>query len=291
MTTDSFFNDARRKRLQEVDPADFAWAVPIMRTGYAGRALVYLAVAGVSLRSIWQGGEAKGTAAALEWLQGGWGTAVIILITIGLFAYAVWRMVDSFWDLEAYGSGAKGLIARAGMIVTGLIHLGLGILALSVLTGSGDASEGGGGGLGGYFDSTAGQAALAVAGILTIGSGGYYIRKAWKESYRNHLRANPVTLHLNTALKAGLAAHGVVIAIIGGLILQAALSASGAPEGGIGTAFDWLHDKVYGRILVTILCVGLLGFALFCLVNALYRIVPKASDSATETLRAALDKS
>ncbi|UWQ42024.1 DUF1206 domain-containing protein [Leisingera aquaemixtae] len=290
MTSDSFFTDARRKRLQDVDPADFAWAVPVMRTGYAGRALVYLAVAGVSLRSIWEGGEAKGTAAALEWLQGGWGTAVIILITIGLFAYAVWRMVDSFWDLEAYGSGAKGLIARAGMIVTGLIHLGLGILALSVLTGSGEAAEGGGG-LSGYFNSAAGKAALGIAGILTIGAGGYYIRKAWKETYRNHLRANPVTLHLNSALKAGLAAHGVVIAIIGFLILQAALSASGTPEAGIGTAFDWLHDKVYGRILVTVLCVGLLGFALFCLVNALYRIVPKASDSGTETLRAALDKS
>lgn len=290
MTTDSFFNDARRKRLQDVDPSDFAWAVPIMRTGYAGRALVYLAIAGVSLWSIWQGGEAKGTAAALEWLQGGWGTAVIILITIGLFAYAVWRMVDSFWDLEAYGSGAKGLIARAGMIVTGLIHLGLGILALSVLTGSGEASEGGGG-LSGYFNSAAGQTALAVAGLLTIGAGGYYIRKAWRESYRDHLRANPATLHMNTALKAGVAANGVVIAIIGLLILQAALSASSAPAGGIGSAFDWLHDKVYGRILVTALCVGLLGFALFCLVNALYRIVPKASDSATETLRAALEKS
>ncbi|MCG6112733.1 MAG: DUF1206 domain-containing protein, partial [Paracoccus sp.] len=40
------------------------WAVPLMRVGYAGKGLVYLAVAGVSLRSIWRGGEAQDTSSA-----------------------------------------------------------------------------------------------------------------------------------------------------------------------------------------------------------------------------------
>ncbi|MFW8635351.1 DUF1206 domain-containing protein [Cribrihabitans pelagius] len=290
MPADSLSSDARRKRLEGVNPDDFAWAVPMMRLGYAGRALVYLAVAGVSLYSIWRGGEAKGTAAALEWLQGGWGTAVIVLIAIGLFAYAVWRLIDSFWDLEAYGSGAKGLVARAGMIATGIVHLALGGLALTVIMGSGNASGGNSSYLGTVLGTPGGQTALAVAGVLTIGTGGYYVYKAWTESYRNHLQANPATMHMNAALKAGLAAHGVVVAIIGVLILQAALSASSASAGGMGSAFEWLYTKAYGRVLVTALCLGLLGFALFCFVNALYRIVPKATDRTTETLRDALEK-
>ncbi|MFW8595494.1 DUF1206 domain-containing protein [Cribrihabitans neustonicus] len=290
MPADTLQSDARRKRLQDVNPEDFAWAVPVMRVGYAGRALVYLAVAGVSLYSIWRGGEAKGTAAALEWLQGGWGTAIVVLIAIGLFAYALWRAIDSIWDLEAYGSGAKGLVARAGMIVTGFVHLALGGLALMVVMGSGDASGGKSSYLSTVLSQPGGQTALAVAGALTIGAGGYYLYKAWSESYRNHLQANPATMHMNAALKAGLAAHGVVVAIIGVLILQAALSASSASAGGMGSAFDWLSTKTYGRLLVTALCLGLLGFALFCFVNALYRIVPKAADRTTETLRDALEK-
>lgn len=290
MPDTSLLSDARRKRLQDVNPDDFAWAVPVMRAGYAGRSLVYLAVAGVSLWSIWQGGEAKGTAAALERLQGGWGTAVVVLIAVGLFAYGVWRLIDSVWDLEAYGSGAKGIAARAGMIVTGLIHLGLGGLALTVLMGSGKASGGKSSYVSQFLSEPGGQTAVAVAGALTIGAGGYYIYKAWSESYRDHLTANPATLHLNPALRAGLAAHGVVIAIIGILIVQAALTASSAPAGGIGSAFDWLHDKAYGRLLVTAICIGLLGFALFCMVNAIYRIVPKAADRTTETLRDAVEK-
>lgn len=58
----------------------------------------------------------------------------------------------------------------------------------------------------------------------------------------------------------------------------------------MGSAFDWLSTKAYGRVLVTLLYLGLLGFALFCLVNACYRIVPKATDPTTETLQGALDK-
>ncbi|MEY8802584.1 DUF1206 domain-containing protein [Leisingera sp. XS_AS12] len=290
MLPDTSQSHARRQRLEAVNAEDFAWAVPVMRAGYAGRALVYLAVAGVSLYSIWQGGEAKGTAEALEWLQGGWGTAIVVLIALGLFAYALWRAVDSIWDLEAYGNGAKGLVARVSMFTTGLVHLGLGGLAVAVLLGFGDGSGGQGGGLATLLAQPGGRIAVFVAGLLTLGAAGYYLQKAWRETYRAHLRAVPTTVHMNTLLKAGIAAHGVVIAIIGVLILQAALSSSGAPAGGMGSAFDWLSTKAYGRVLVTLLCLGLLGFALFCLVNACYRIVPKATDPTTETLQGALDR-
>ena len=290
MPTDTPQTSARRKRLENVNTEDFAWAVPVMRAGYAGRALVYLAVSGVSLYSIWQGGEAKGTAEALKWLQGGWGTAIVVLIALGLFAYAVWRAVDSVWDLEAYGTGAKGLIARAGMLVTGLVHLALGGLALAVVIGSGQASGGGGGSqISTLLSQPGGRIAMIVAGVVTIGAGGYYLHKAWKETYRKHLRAEPTLVHMHTALRLGIAAHGVVIAIIGLLILQAGLSSSGAEAGDMGSAFDWLSTKAYGRVLVMALCLGLSGFALFCLVNARYRIVPKATDPTTETLQDALD--
>lgn len=290
MPSDSPQTDARRKRLERAAPRSFTWAVPFMRAGYAGRALVYLAVSGVSLYSIWQGGEAKGTAEALEWLHGGWGTALVVLIALGLFAYALWRAVDSFWDLEAYGSGAKGLVARAGMLATGLVHLGLGVLALAVLLGPGSGADGGGGRISALLGTPAGQAVLAAAGVLTVAAGGYYLRKAWREGYRKHLRACPATVHMNTALKVGIAAHGAVVAIIGLLILQGAVSSSGAQAGGLGSAFDWLSARAYGRVLVTALCLGLLAFALFCLVNARYRIVPKAEDPDAETLQDLLDK-
>ena len=71
------------------DPAEnsargFAWAVPLMRAGYAGRGLVYLLVGGASLWSIWHGGSAEGTGEAMGRLQGALGTAILLLITLGM---------------------------------------------------------------------------------------------------------------------------------------------------------------------------------------------------------------
>ena len=278
----------RDEILDQINPDDFSWAIPIMRAGYGGRALVYLTIAGTSLWSIWQGGEAKGTTAALEWLDGGWGTIVLLFIILGLAAYALWRVVDSIWDLEAYGRGMKGLVARTAMIVTGLIHLVMAGLAVTVLIDHQSEGRSGGGTLTELAASSTGTMLLGAAGLLTLGAAGYYLHKAWDEGYRVHLRANQLTRRLNTLLKMGVAANGVVIGVIGALILKAAMSASAENPDGIGSVFDWLQEQVFGQILVTALCLGLLGFALFCWINAMYRVVPKASQSGTETLGDAL---
>ncbi|AUQ73119.1 DUF1206 domain-containing protein [Phaeobacter piscinae] len=278
----------RNEILDQINPDDFSWAIPIMRTGYGGRALVYLTIAGTSLWSIWQGGGAKGTTEALEWLDGGWGTIVLLAIILGLAAYAVWRVVDSVWDLEAYGAGIKGLIARTAMVVTGLVHFVMAGLAVTVLIDHQSGNGSGGDKIAQLASSPAGAILLGTAGLLTLGAAGYYLHKAWSEGYQTHLKANATTRRLNTPLKIGVAANGVVIGVIGALIIRAAMFASADNPGGIGSVFDWLREQVFGQFLVTTLCFGLLGFALFCCINALYRVVPKASGRGTKTLGDAL---
>ncbi|QQA44533.1 DUF1206 domain-containing protein [Pelagovum pacificum] len=268
---------------------DLSWAKPVMRIGYAGRGLVYLAVGGFSLFSIWRGGDAEGTNSALQTLETTpGGNILLVLIGAGLIAYMVWRIVDCIWDLEDYGTEAKGIVARIGMLVTGVIHGALGVLALSIIFASGGAGGGEGSFTGRMLEqimsAPGGRWAVGIAGLVILGAGLYYLHKAWSEKYREELRANSFTMKWNPALKAGVAAQGVSIAIIGGLVISAALHADGSEAGGMGTAFDWLGEQVYGQILVTLLCIGLLGFALFCFTNAAYRIIPKIADDGVESL-------
>ena len=273
----------RSEILSHIDPDDFSWAVPIMRTGYAGRGLVYLVVAGLSLWSVLSGGQAEGTKSTLQSLDGAAGFAVIFAIATGMFAYAIWRAVDSFWDLEAYGSGAKGIVARIGMLVTGFIHGAIGALAVTVLgvSSSGSSSKEL---LNQFLQTPAGVWVVGGIGLVTMGTGFYYFYKAATQSYREHLEANHFTMHWNPALRIGVAAQGVVVLIIGGLIVYAAMSANASDAGGIDAAFEWLHQQAYGRILVGLLCAGLLMFSLFCFVNAVYRIVPKAADPSVQSV-------
>ncbi|TDL83543.1 DUF1206 domain-containing protein [Palleronia sediminis] len=265
---------------------DFGWAVPIMRAGYAGRALVYFTVAGFSLWALWQGGSAKGTSSALARLETTTGGGVVLfLIFVGMVAYAVWRLLDAAYDLEAYGSDGEGTVARLGMLVTGAVHLAIGIAAFSLLF-----STGGGGGssitsaVGAILGWPGGRWILGIGGLVVIGAGIFYAYKGIAEKYRAHLRSNEFTRNWNWVLKLGLIAQGGVIAVIGGLILYAAMRADPQEAGGVGAAFSWISEQAYGQILVAAVCVGLVCFGIFCAVNARYRIVNRAAGDDIETL-------
>ena len=287
--------------MPDANPENFSWAPPFMRAGYAGRGITYLALAGFSLSAIWAGGEAQGMGETLAQLESStWGTVALVLVTIGLLSYFVWRIVCAIWDLEDYGTDAKGMIARAGQLTTGIIHGALGGAAAAVLftggsSGSGGGGEGGGGGgssiaqgVGALMSAPAGIWLVGFAGVVTIGAGIYYIHKAWSGAYRKLLRGNEFTRNWDWVLKAGLIAQGVVVGIIGGFLLYAALTANPNEAGGTGEALSWVSDQAYGQILVTALCIGLLAFAVFCFVNARYRFVPKAKDDSIQTLESAL---
>jgi hypothetical protein len=266
---------------------DFSWAIPFMRAGYAGRALVYAVIAGFGLYAIWLGGSPDGTGGALKQLETTTGGGVMLfLIFAGLLSYAVWRFIDAFWDLEDYGRDAKGMIARVGMIVTGVTHGAIGGLAFSLLFLGGDGEDGS------TISKTTAQVMswpaglwiVGAAGVAILGAGLYYIHKGWAEKYRKHLVANEFTLNWNWVLKGGLIAHGVVVAIIGAFFVVAAWQGDPDEAGGLDRAFGWLSSQVYGQMLVTLVALGLLGFAVFCAVNVLYRVVPRAKSWRVETV-------
>ena len=138
-------------------------------------------------------------------------------------------------------------------------------------------------------DGLAGRALVDRTGrLIVVGAGVVFFVNGWKEQYREHLQANRFTQDWNWLLKAGVVAQGIVIAVIGVLFVQAAWRADPEEAGGTDKAFSWLLNQPYGQILVASICVGLLAFALFCFVNAGYRVVPKVSGGDIETLAARL---
>src|SRR3954452_15420245 len=124
---------------------DLAWSVPVMRVGFAGRGLVYLAVASFSLYAIWRGGRAQGTSPVLQHFEDSViGDAVLALIALGMLAFAVWCAVDAIYDLDARGSDIRGIAARSGTVGSGLVGLVIAGIAFLLLF----ADLGGSGGTG-----------------------------------------------------------------------------------------------------------------------------------------------
>ena len=134
----------------------------------------------------------------------------------------------------------------------------------------------------------AGRWIVGIAGLLTIGAAIYYAAKAYRASYREHLYGNEATRRLNTVLRIGVAAQAVIVGVVGGFLVVAALQSDASEAGGVAEVFDWLAAQPFGNLLVIALCLGLLAFAFFLFVNAAYRIIPKIADDKPMTLSAAL---
>ena len=185
-------------------------------------------VAGFSLYAIWRGGQAQGTSSALADLENSTGGGIVLfLIFLGMLAYALWRVIDAIWDLDDHGDDGKGMAARIAVAVTGLIHLSIAAIAFSLLFAGGGSGGSSGSGSGGGGSSSlqsgvstvmqwpGGRWIVGIIGLVVLGAAGYFFYKGWKETYRRYLSANRFTTNWNGALRAGLFAHGAVVAIIG----------------------------------------------------------------------------
>lgn len=262
------------------------WVVPVMRAGYGARAMVYTILGGLTIAAAWTGGQTEGTKGAMEWLRSEpFGIILLWIIALGLLCYAVWRLIAAWYDLERRGEDEKGLAARLALVVTGLTHAALGIAVASLALGNGS------GGDSGAQDWTArilqmpgGKWIVAAIAIAIIGAAIHYVIKGYKRKYERHIQVTPTTRKLDPALRFGFAAYGAVLGIVGLFLLVAAWRADPSQAKGIGDALSYVRGQPFGRWMLGILGLGILGFALENAVEAVYRIVPRLAGPDVKTL-------
>lgn len=263
------------------------WVVPVMRAGYGARALVYLVLGGLTIAAAWTGGQTQGTQSALASLKSApFGVVLLWIIAIGLLCYAVWRLIAAWYDLERRGDDDEGLAKRAGLVVTGLVHAGLGIAVAALAMGERSGGAGGAKGWTAQLMSLPFGKWLAVAVALGIlGAAIHYVLKGWRRKYERHIRVTSTTRKLDPLLRFGFIAYGVVLGIVGGFLLVAGLQTDPSEAKGIGDALAYVRGQPFGRWMLGLLGLGLLGFAVENAVEAVYRIVPRLQGPDVETLR------
>lgn len=254
----------------------------LARFGYAVKGVVYVLIGVLAVMAAFgSGGKTSGSRGVLGTIADGpFGQVLLGLVAIGLFGYALWRFVQSFVDPDNKGTDAKGIVKRVGYFASGVIHASLGIAAVRLLLGSG------GGGGGGNADSwTAklmaqpfGLWLVGITGAIVIGVGLRQLYKAYEADFFDKLKTGEMSASERTwakrAGRAGLASRGVVFSIIGFFLIQAALNANPQEARGLGGALDTLAAQPYGPYLLGIVAIGLVGYGVYCWVNARYRKIP-----------------
>lgn len=258
--------------VQEVAP----WIVFLARIGFVAKALLYATVGFLAAKAaLGSGGKATDTGGALrEVVQAPGGGMMLYVIAAGLIGYAVWRVVDAINDAEGRGRHLKGILKRFGSAVRGLAHGALAFAAFRLASGSG-------GGGGGRSKEAAARAMelpggdwlvwLAGGGVLIYA--GYQLYRAYAAKLGRQLDLSDLPSGIRHWIigvsRAGIAARGIVFGFIGVLLIRTSNQHDPGQAGGIRESLEMLAGM--GRWPLGVVAFGLVGYALYELLNARYR--------------------
>ncbi|MET0817497.1 MAG: DUF1206 domain-containing protein [Solirubrobacteraceae bacterium] len=254
----------------------FEW---LARLGLAARGVVYAVIAILALKvALGDGGKTTDQQGALKTIaQQSFGEILLIVVAIGLFGYALWRLVRA-----AIGHGAEGDRDDAKERIDGVASgIGYGILfvtALGILFGSGG---GGGGGpqstTGGVLDWPAGQVLVIIAGLVLLGVAVDQGIKGFKRKFleKSHTeRMSEKTKKVFTAFGVfGHLARMVIFGLMGYFLIKAAIDYDPKEAVSLDGALAKLANSAGGPLVLGAVAVGLLGFGLYSFMDARYRRV------------------
>ena len=249
------------------------------RFGYAAKGFVYGAIGILALLAAFNtGGKTTDTTGALQAIAAQpFGQILLILIALGLVGYVIWRFTQAINDPRDKGTDAKGIVTRLGYIFSGIAYAGVALNAALLAIGS---SNSGGGNS--KQDWTAmvmqqpfGRWLVGIAGAITIGIGFWRLYQAYKIKFRKKLNLSELNSEQEDWLvnisRFGIAARGVVFVMIGFFILQAAHQYNPEKVRGLDGALLTLAQQPFGKVLLTLMALGLVSYAVYLLLQARYR--------------------
>ena len=191
----------------------------VTRLGFATKGLLTILVGVLALRhALGQGGRLTGQEGAIRTLRDQpFGQVALVVLTVGLSAYALWMFVSAFVDPQGKGTRLVGIVERVSFFVTGIGYATLAFGSLNLLLRKGGVRTGLDDLAAGVLTPVFGRwlvglagAAVVIAGILQMRLGvtaGVPARSAagpFTLVAQDHHRERPVRLHrAGTAVPAG----------------------------------------------------------------------------------------
>ncbi|SDX54632.1 protein of unknown function [Geodermatophilus africanus] len=251
----------------------------LARIGLIAYGVVHLVVAWLALQLAWGGGSGQSAdqAGALATLaEQPLGRPLLWLLAVGLVALAAWQAAEVLrWRSRLSSSGdarKKAVEKTVKAVAKAVLYAALAVLAVRTATGGG-----GGGGqqqAAGVFGWPAGRWLVGLIGLVVIGVGVYLVNKGVSKKFLEEVdlrSASPQTTRLVTRLgQAGFPAKGVSLVVVGGLLVYAAATFDPARATGLDGALRTILDAPFGKVLLTLVAIGIAAFGAYCFVRARY---------------------
>jgi Domain of Unknown Function (DUF1206) len=245
------------------------------RLGLAARGFVYIVIGWLAVQ-IARGQashEANQRGALAEIGRQSFGIVLLWAMGIGFAAYAVWRLSEAMFGTATDGSK---LGPRAASLVRGLIYAGFSVTTFTFIAGTStdgqaqqqrtDTAR--------VMDHTGGRWLVGMVGAIVVIVGIVMVVQGATKKFEKDLRmgelngrTRAVVVGLGTV---GTIARGIVFALAGGLVVDAALRFKADKSAGLDGALRTLANQTYGPYLLGLLAFGLIAFGLYALAAARY---------------------
>jgi hypothetical protein len=259
------------------------WIEWLARLGYFSKGVLYLVIGILSLNvALNAGGQTPDTQDALQTIAAQpFGQVLLTLIVIGLVGYALWLFARGIMDTEDEGTDMSGLGRRVSFVARAVGHLILAFIALQLLVGSG-GDEG---------NNTASLTARAMEqpwgrwlvglvglGFIAVAISRFYL--AYSERFREKLQLSKMSSTEQEVMiwsgRLGIGSQGVVLAMIGSFLIQAAIQYDPSEARGLGGALQELLEQPYGPWLLGLMAIGFLAHGIYMFIRGRYRRIEVA---------------
>jgi Domain of Unknown Function (DUF1206) len=253
--------------------------VKLGRIGWLTKGIIYVLAGGLALLIVtrsfgWSDAstgntEASPTGAIKSVAHSAGGPVLLVLLAIGLFLYAAWRIATAVMP----GSmDAESTATRIGYLVSAFIYAGFGLTAVA-LARSPQANPNGNTKVtsvtGRLMEHTGGRWLIGIAGAVTIGAGLYRIVKGMKQDVTKDVDTSGMSAERVRWIRrlgaAGEVGRGIAIGIVGFFLLRAAFTVDANQATGLDGALRRFASNPWGVLLVALVGIGFVAYGLYCL--------------------------
>jgi hypothetical protein len=249
----------------------------LARAGFIGYGLLHALLAWLAIQIAFGRGGTEGDQYGAFGLlaRNAAGRAVLAAVMVGLAAMAVWQMFAAaigHRDLEGMRRTAERLVSGCRVVVYGYLAYLAGKVVFGTATSSaGKQQQATAGALGG----TGGRALVTAVGVVVVAVGVGLAIYGVTRKFEEHLHVEQMSPTVRRLMRwlgvGGYATKGVAYAIVGGLLVTAAVTYDPGHARGLDAALRTLAGQPYGSLLLGLVALGFLAFGLYCVGQARYR--------------------
>lgn len=245
----------------------------LARLGLAARGVVWLVIGLLALQVLLGHQESTDRNGALVAIADKpLGEVLLVVLAVGFAGYALWRVLTAavgYPDEDGLKRTGKRLLALGkGVVYAGLAWTTIAFLAHPHRKGDKTSSR-----TADVMAHSGGRLLIGVLGAVVVAVGIGLVVRAVRMKHEKKLESwrVPDALPVLGIGTAGLAGRGLVVALLGGFLVRAAVLFDPKQAKGLDAALQTLAQQTLGTLMLAVAVASLLAYALWSFVEAAFR--------------------